>query len=156
LVDFKRDKHFQTDYDPTYLTVTTSPLSESIFKLEAYSRYQIHYFLLNPEKDFQIIVGAATGLRYSLNSSKPLENTSYQRVYNTFTIPFEAVIGLNYKLTDAFTLSLSIPTEINNIIYEHTKSKTPAYPNSVYKSYDIYGVLMPKSFNLKLGLSYKL
>jgi hypothetical protein len=155
LMDCSNSYHYQVNYDRYNFTITIPTESMKVFNLSLMSRYQIQYYFLNPENNFRLLIGAASGLKYESSRTKPLENTSFPKNINTFTIPSEIIAGFKYKISPCLSLDLQIPVEINNLIFQQFRIKDPSRPVYSQRRNYSYGVFLPKSFNLKFGLSYK-
>jgi len=146
----------QIDYDREEFTITTSSNSQKAFNINLLSRYQVQYHFLNSESRLRPFLGATTGLRYNCILTRPLENSNYPTNTSIFTIPFEVVTGLDFRLSKKIGLNIQIPIEINHFIIEAKRIKDPSTPTPLQRTSSIFGILIPKSFNLKFGLTYNL
>ncbi|MDD2635189.1 MAG: hypothetical protein PHW82_06780 [Bacteroidales bacterium] len=144
-----------TAHNPTSLTSYPSTESNKTYFADIYCRYQINYYFLNPQNNFRFLIGVSTGLRYNFCAIKPTLGLSYPETYNILTIPIEAIAGFKIRLIDRLFFHMNIPFEINNFVIETHKVDNPSLPIKMQLTTDIYGILIPKSFNLRLGLSYK-
>lgn len=146
---YKKDNYYSTSTTP--YTDYTSMVTLDVFLI---TRYQINYYLRSSEKKWRFIIGAATGIRYGCTITRPLYYTTYPKCATSFIVPIEIIPGFNVKLTDRLGFALNIPFEINNLTLETLKTDNPSLPVKLQHTTNFYGVFIPKSFNLRFGLSY--
>jgi len=129
---------------------------EKVICLEAYGRYRINYCFSNYNKGFRPFIGLSTGLFYNQTFFRPQIATTFPSGITCFTVPVEVVSGFDVKLHDRLRLAFDIPINLNNIVFEYEYNDNPTYPEKLRSSKVLYGVFLPKAYNIKLGLCYSI
>jgi len=128
----------------------------SIYYLNTNARYQLNYHFLAEEKTWSPYLGAATGFHYRGMLSQPMISMYFPESHQQLIVPLELIPGLRINLHGHFALDINIPLQLHQFAFEFDRISNPMLPIAMQRILDYYGVLLPKAFQLRIGLVYKL
>ncbi|MGM0626460.1 MAG: hypothetical protein ACQES0_11305 [Bacteroidota bacterium] len=128
----------------------------SIIRINTNGRYQLNYHFYADEKTWSPYLGAGTGLNYRGLFFSPSVSLYYPEAHQQLIVPLEIIPGLMINFHQHFALDINLPLQLHQFIFEFNRLSNPTLPIRFQRVTDFYGVVLPKSFQFRIGLVYKL
>ena len=129
--------------------------NSNVLYFKTFAKYHFNYFLFRTEKKWNPFLGCSLGLIIENANARPIVPIAFPTTNTLYTIPFEFIGGTSIKINDNLFWTIKIPVIFNNFYIKHKKENNPALPVKLrtYTSYQ--GILLPKTFHLQFGITYK-
>lgn len=170
--ELKKIRFFNHEFEIMPLSIKHNNVTETIYfndtsatssllggskntTVKSHFRYQAnHYFLEG--KTFNPYFGFSARTFYSYEVNKPYESIYYKQSTSDIGLQLAITPGLNINLGKKFILDLNIPVSFYEIKLITTNTQNPALPVHEQKNSTIIGETMPRFFNFRIGLFYRI
>jgi hypothetical protein len=123
--------------------------------IKSYLRYQAnHYF--TKDKIVVPYIGLSAKAFYYYNGYNPTITTTFKTTEQNIGLHFTISPGISFKISKKLLLDIDIPIGLYETKLNMSFIDNPLIPVKDRKSSEIIGEFIPKVYNIRLGLFYKL
>lgn len=130
-------------------------VNSNLLYFKTFAKYHFNYFLFKTEKKWSPFLGCSLGLSVENANAFPLIAVAFHTTNTLYTIPFEFEGGSTIKINDNLFWTIKIPVIFNKLYIKHTKVDNPALPVKLRTNTFYQGILLPRTFHLQFGITYK-